>query len=960
MAKGCFVPMGLAVALGIITLSAVVGIITMGIIFHMQFGNSPLTAQAPTTTTPMIPAGPPPNLRLPRDVVPQSYSIFLRPHFYPTVTKETNQTFTFTGNSSVTFVCFNKTSSIFLHSKDLNIRNLELRRLDNSEILAVGLHDSQSTVSETDVLEVRLQDDAVLEPNRSYSLIAEFEGQLANDLTGFYTSTYEVEKNNDTRYIGATQMEATEARRVFPCFDEPDLKAEFRLTLIHRQGTSALGNWPKQATSGFEIEIDGEKWTVTEFRSTRKMSTYLVAFVVFDFDYTGGKDLKVNVLFLSLLIKVWARPEAIAAGHAKYAETVTPKILNFYEMEFGINYPVGKLDQIALPDLAPVGMENWGLITYRESALLFVEGVSTTFNKEYTAMLIAHELAHQWFGNLVTMEWWNDLWLNEGFATFMSYQGLNHLEPTWNAEALFLVDEVQIAFQVDALATAHPLRPTEEEIQTPGEISGLFDTITYSKGAAVLRMLSHYMGQSEFKQGIREYLKDLQYRSADQNDLWTNLQKAVHHDSRRIKEFMSAWTTQAGYPVLSVNTNNGGISQERFLLNGTGNNHVVWHVPVKALKSDGSLAHHILLDRAGPVAIPELKSDKWILVNMNCTGYYRVNYNLENWQRLMDQLKAGHHAIPMISRAQLIDDAFNLARAKYVDVTLALSTTKYLKNETEYIPWYTALRHLDYFILMFDRSEVYGPMQSYVKDQITNLYRHFENDTMNNTVPKNHLDQYAQLEAVTMACKVGLKECIDTATKMFNRWKENPYNMIHPNLRSSVYCYAIANGGEAEWEFAWEMYLNSTNAAEKDTLRYGLSCTRHIWLLNRYLQYTLDPTKIRKMDTVPTINYIASNVAGQGLAWDWLRAHWKYFSQEHGGERVSFGNLIDGVTERFSTEYELQQLKQFQRDLTEDSLGSAYGALEQAIERTQANIKWVEEHKDTVLHWFRSETKSSA
>ncbi|XP_048097184.1 aminopeptidase N-like [Alosa alosa] len=405
----------------------------MGIRFHMQVGNSPLTAQAPTATTPLIPAGPPPDLRLIpagpppdlrlipagppfakwkrgsagyRDLPPN------RPHFYPRVTKETNRPH-----------FYPRTSSIFLHSKDLNVRNLELRRLDNS----------QSTVSETDVLEVRLQDDAVLEPNRSYSLIAEFEGQLANDLTGFYTSTYEVKKNNDTRYVGATQMAATEARRVFPCFDEPNLKAEFRLTLIHRQGTSALGNWPKQGTSGFEIEIDGEKWTVTELRSTRKMSTYLVAFVVFDFDYTGGKDLKVN-------IKVWARPEAIAAGHAKYAETVTPKILNFYEMEFGINYPVSKLDQIALPDLVLAGMENWGLITYHESALLFVEGVSSTFDKEYIATLITHELAHQWFGNLVTMEWWKDLWLSEGFATFMSYQGLNHLEPTWNAEALFVVD----------------------------------------------------------------------------------------------------------------------------------------------------------------------------------------------------------------------------------------------------------------------------------------------------------------------------------------------------------------------------------------------------------------------------------------------------------------------------------------------------------------------------------------
>ncbi|XP_076128685.1 alanyl (membrane) aminopeptidase-like b [Alosa pseudoharengus] len=867
MAKGLFMSTGLAVGTGVMTLSALGGIITMAIIFQVQVVDDPPTTRVPITTTPVIPTGPPPDLRLPRNVVPQSYRIFLRPLFYHTLTNETIQSFIFMGNSTVTFECLNKTRSIFLHSKDLTVKKLELTRLDNGEILTVNQHVNESTVSETDFLEVKLEDDAVLEPNRSYSLFADFEGEMFNDLTGFYTSTYEVENSNETRYL--------------------------------------------------------------------------------------------DVFFLSLLIKVWARREAIDDGHAKYADTVANTILNFYGSELGLTYPVGKLDHIALPDLAPAAMENWGLITYRESALLFAEGVSSTFDKEYIATLIAHQLAHQWFGNLVTMKWWNDLWLSEGFATYMSYQGLKHLEPSWNTEDLFVVNEVQRAFQVDALTAAYPLSPSEEEIQSLSEINGLFDTITYSKGASVLRMLSHYMSTGSFKEGIKKYLKALEYESADQYDLWTYLQEA----ETNIEEFMSTWTTQAGYPVFTVNTGTGDISQERFLLNSTGNKFsVVWHVPINLLKNDGSEGHNFLLKKAIGGPIPDLKRDKWIVVNINCTGYYRVNYDQGNWEGLMAQQKADHHAIPMINRAQLIDDAFNLARAKYIDVTLALNTTKYLKNETEYIPWNAAMKNLKYFILMFDRSEVYGPMQTYLKDQITNLYRHFENDTMSNTVPNNHLDQYAQLEAVTVACKVGLKECIDTATNMFNQWKENPYNtttQIHPNLRYNVYCYAIADGGQAEWEFAWEKYLNSTIAAEKDKLRYGLSCTRHIWLLNRYLQYTLNPTKIRKIDTVSTIKYIASNVAGQALAWDFVRGNWKYFSEEHGGEIKFLGDLIDGVTERFSTEYELQQLKQFQydSDLTGDSIGSASRALERAIERTQINIQWVKDNKDTVLDWFRSETK---
>ncbi|XP_062403914.1 alanyl (membrane) aminopeptidase-like b [Sardina pilchardus] len=980
MAKGVFLSSGLAVGTGVMTVSAVGGIITMAIIFQVEVVREPPTTRTPATTTPFIPTGPPPDLRLPRNVIPESYRIFLRPLFYrttplPPMTNQTNQTtptpptnpttpatpaipttptpqrnqtFIFKGNSTVNFVCLNTTRSIFLHSKNLTITDLKLTRLDEDETLIVSHRVNQSTVSETDFLEVRLEDeDVAFEQNGSYSLFTSFEGEMYNDLTGFYISTYEAENGNETIFLGATQTAATDARKVFPCFDEPDLKANFHLTLIHREKTTAVANWPSEPTSGLEIEIDGEKWTVTEFQLTKKMSTYLVAFVVSDLGFTGGKD-----------FKVWARPDAKEAGHTKYAETITKTILTFYEAESGLTYPVGKLDQMALPDLAPVGMENWGLITYRESSLLFVDDVSSTFDKEYITTAIAHQLAHQWFGNLVTMKWWNDLWLSEGFATYMSYKALKNLQPSWNTDDLFVVNEVQKAFQVDALTTAYPLSTSEDEIQTLTEINGLFDTITYSKGAAVLRMLSHYM--DNFKGGVQKYLKDLQYESADLNDLKAYLKEA--DGTKDIEEFVSMWTTQAGYPVLTVDTDTGKIAQERFLLNSTGHKAVVWQVPINALKSPPeSNVHDLLLDKAVGGPIPALKSDKWIVVNINCTGYYRVNYNQNNWNRLMVQLKADHSLILVINRAQLIDDAFNLARGKYLDVGVALDTTKYLKNETEYIPWKAALTNLRYFILMFDRSEVYGPMQTYLKDQITNLYRHFENNTMSNTVPKDHLAQYAQLEAVSMACKVGLKECIETATEMFNLWKANNIT-IHPNLRYNVYCYAIADGGEAEWEFAWKMYLNSTIAAEKDKLRYGLSCTKHIWLLNRYLQYTLDPKIIRKSDTVSTINYVASNVAGQALAWDFVRSNWKHFSEEHGGEIKFLGDLINGVTERFSTEYELQQLKQFrfESDLNEESIGSASRALEHAIERTQTNMMWVEENEAKVLAWFRSETKYSA
>ncbi|KAG9340759.1 hypothetical protein JZ751_020351, partial [Albula glossodonta] len=476
-------------------------------------------------------------------------------------------------------------------------------------------------------------------------------------------------------------------------------------------------------------------------------------------------------------------------------------------------------------------MENWGMITYRETALLYEEGVSSTSNQEWIATVIAHELAHQWFGNLVTMEWWNDLWLNEGFATYMSYFGVDKVKPEWDLKDMIVLNEMQSVFQVDALATSHPLSSNKADVQTPAEISELFDSITYSK--------------------------------------------------------------------------------------------VLFIVPIQIIKEESpKKIEHDLLDEIGPVTKDayKAKDKEWVLANVNCTGYFRVNYNPENWERLLQQLNDSHDVIPILNRGQLIDDAFNLARAQYVNVTLALNTTKYLSNDMEYVPWESALRNLEYFILMFDRSEVFGPMKAYLRTQVAPLYDHFENYTLNSTVPKSHTAQ------------------------------------IHPNLKSTIYCHGIAAGGEKEWEIVWERYQKATIATEKDKLRYALSCSKDIWILSRYLQYTLDPTKIRKMDAVSTINYIARNVAGQSLAWDFVESQWTYISEEYGGGIMSLGSLIDGVTQRFSTEFELQkvtcsndilfpvpmnavQLKRFQEDHGEDTLSSGTRALQQAIERTQANIK---------------------
>uniref|UniRef100_A0A674EX67 Aminopeptidase n=1 Tax=Salmo trutta TaxID=8032 RepID=A0A674EX67_SALTR len=935
MAIGVYISKVLAIATVVMTVSSIGGIITMMIVYETErIKTNPTPPPTPNATI-LYPTGPPPNLRLPGNLIPESYDIVLQPHLYTVIPNATNQSLIFTGNSTVYFRCVEKTKTIFLHSKQ-NVTDVTVKDLDNKRTINV-----KNTIlynNESNFLEIRLE--GVLEEDGNYSLFTAFEGELLNDLAGFYMSSYK--KEPSTKDDTKTQMQPTDARKVFPCFDEPAMKAEFKVTIIHRFSTHALANGK---------DIDGETWEVTRFQTTKKMSTYLLAFTVSDFASIVSTHERVD-------IKTYARPEAIKAGHAKYAADITGNILAFYESKevFGMIYPLSKLDQIALPDFSAGAMENWGLITYRETALLYEEGVSSTSNKEWIATVIAHELAHQWFGNLVTMKWWNDLWLNEGFATYISYMGVDHIEPKWNIKDLFVLNDIQTAFQVDSLASSHPLSSNEDDVQTPSDITELFDSITYSKGAAVLRMLSDYLKDKVFMDGLKKYLQTFQYSNAVHKDLWECLQEAVDNDGSHIKvaEVMETWTMQMGYPVITINTTTGDVSQEHFLLIQPSDYNFTWHVPIKVMK-EGLAPTALATQRKSAF---KSEDGKWVLANINCMGYFRVNYDPANWDRLLSQLETNIHEIPLINRGQLIDDAFNLARAKHINVTLALRTTKYLRNDTEYIPWESALRNLDYFILMFDRSEVYGPMQAYMRKQVGGLYQHFENFT---TVPDDHSEQYNQINAISVACSNDIEDCQKMTKKLFDNWMTNKTsNPIQPNLKATIYCQAIAAGGEKEWEFAWGMFQNATTASEKDKLRFALSCTRKIWLLNRYLEYTLNPDKIRKMDAVSTINYIARNVAGQAIAWNFVRANWKYISLEYGGGIMSFGRLIEGVTQRFSTDFELQELRQFQSNYNEEELGSASRALEQAIERTQANIKWVKENKQTVLEWFRKESSESS
>ncbi|KAL7866780.1 hypothetical protein AOLI_G00145940 [Acnodon oligacanthus] len=902
------------------------------------------------------------NYRLPTSLAPLFYNVTLWPQFNMDIYGR----YIFTGHSGAAFTCVNETDLILIHSYELKYsltwerHHAILRGLSGAKAPAI-----KKTWLEVETQYLVVQLSEKLQVGMTYWLYTEFRGELADDLRGFYRS--EFFENGVKKIFATTQMQPTFARKAFPCFDEPAMKAVFHMTLIHPLNTVALANGMETAT---EIITQNKKQVLrTKFEPTEKMSTYLLAFVVGDFI-----SIKTPVE-AKVLIRIWAQRKVIEAGQGKYALNITGHIINFYQNYYNSTYPLQKSDQIALPAFSFGAMEN----RFKEKALLFEPSMSSNKDHQWALMANSHEVAHMWFGNLVTMKWWNDLWLNEGFATYVSYLGADDAQPTWNMKDLMVLYEVQKAFALDAVASSRPLSSPEEKVNTPAEIAEQFDYISYSKGAAVLRMLSEFLSEPVFARGLSAYLKQFAYGNAAYTDLWGRLQEVVDSDPAvnlpaSVTEIMNRWILQMGYSVVTIDTQTGRISQKRFLLDSeskpdrssvykymyytayqTLSINYEWFVPIKWMKNGTVMEQHWLLEKTATHE-PMRTNSEWVLANVNVSGFYRVNYDSQNWQRLVSQLTSDHSVIPVINRAQILDDAFKLARARIINITVALSITKYLSEEREYMPWDSAIKNFDHFFLMFDWTEVYGAMEEYLRGKVQPLFNYFKNITADWTeIPSSHTEQYNQVNAISLACITGVEGCFNLTKMWYRQWMENPdKNPIHPNLKATVYCNAIAAGGVEEWEFGWNMYKSSSSAGEAEKLLYGLSCSKDLSLLSRYLKYTLDVNIIRKQDATSAILYVANNKHGHLLAWFFIRDNWGHIIYE--GGLLSFSRIILGVSKRFSTLFELLWLHQFREELLYSGFINAAFVVQHAIETTKANMKWMAQNKKEVMSWLTEES----
>lgn len=598
-----------------------------------------------------------------------------------------------------------------------------------------------------------------------------YDAIIQTNMAGFYKSTYL--ENGVEKSMLSTQFEATDARRAFPCLDEPLLKATFKVRIIANSEWTIISNTPVESKS----DVSDGLQTV-EFEKTPIMSTYLLAWACGGFEYVqsftkdeyNGKPLPVRIYTTKGYIH-----------EAQLASEITPKIVDYFSKIFQIKYPLPKLDLIAVHSFSHNAMENWGLITYRSTALLYNEDKSDPSYKQKVAYVVAHELAHQWFGNLVTMKWWDELWLNEGFATWVGFLAVDHLYPEWDIFSEFVSESLEQALELDGLRNSHPI---EVPVVDALDIDQVFDAISYLKGASTILMISKYLGTELFLQGVSLYLNKNKYGNATSHDLWGSVGEV---SGKPIDQLMNTWIKRVGFPLVAVETKKQqlDLSQGRFLNGGDvtpEEDESIWWIPLNA-KSDTSIALDSFDEKKVVVDNVDLKKGKFI-INLETSGFYRVNYSDEI---LTQNVIAHFDSLTSRDKVGIIADSAALACAGNN------STTNFLKLVEEVVPqlgddyvvWLELGKKLTQFSIVFSTEETSAKVNAFLKLVYSAKAIPIIESLKSSSGGSQNAD-FTQTkfrsEILNKAGKLQIPQVYDYALSLFNGDKP-----VQPWLRSFVY-----------------------------------------------------------------------------------------------------------------------------------------------------------------------------
>lgn len=897
------------------------------------------TTSAPSQPTPTSPqittqspctGGPWCSVRLPTNIIPFHYNLKIEVDF---------PGLKFNGTQRMFVKVVRPTSYVLFHYKLMRIIAWKIFKSGTMEEIVIKSASPQP-LNEYFVIEAA-KDIAI----GDYEIEVKFAANVSTKLTGFYKSTYK-DKNGKTRTLLTTKFQPTDARKAFPCFDEPNLKASFNISIVHPAEHVILSNMPVASFT----PTNADWMSTTYFEKTVKMSTYLVAFIVCEFHF------KENVTGLARNIKMRVYSSQRQVENTAYGLKLGTEMMTYLEGFFGVVYPMPKLDFVAIPDYGSGATEHWGLITYREARLLFTEGVSSEGNREGIANIVAHECVHLWFGNLVTCKWWNDLWVQEGMASYIEYYAVDKVHPDWEMMTQFFISDWRSGMNLDALASSHAI---SLPVVHPRQIKEIFDTITYRKGSSIIRMLDHDVGPQKFRESLKEYLNANRFAGATSDDLWKAFDKVT---GSAILHMMKTWTLQMGHPLITITRDTRDRSQaiatqEHFLLDPKAKVTVKspynykWVVPLSYVTEDRPDVPRRIYLNMSSATLTGLPPSKWIKANYKSTGFFRVTYSDENWRLLINQLETNHSVFHPLDRASIIDDAFALARAGKLDYKIALGTTKYL-NETEksYVVWNVALSNLNYMKKILSNRPSYSLFKKYMLRKIKPMLLGIGWVSVT-----GHLDQYKQSLFLTNALSYGDEETTIEAKKIFNDWMYKN-KTVKAQWRSLIYSTGIANGGDKEWDFVFSKFKTETNPTEKGKLQYALGATEVPWILRKWLGYSLNSSIIRTQDTVYVITRVSErNSVGRYVAWDFARANWVKCMEIMTANNFHVTKMTLGITAQFTTEFELEQVQEFWKKYP--NAGAGERARFQGSERIQASIDWAKNHASIVEQWLQSEVK---
>ena len=861
---------------------------------------------------------------LPDNVRPVHYDLTLTPNF---------DDFTFDGEVDVTVQMQPGTTEIVLNCSEIDIKSAAVSWADTDgehTLKANGIAYDADAETATISIAGTPADGLVGDQHLQMA----FTGELNDKLRGFYRSQY-TNPEGETAYLATTQFEATDARRSLPCWDEPAVKATFQVTLNVPSEMAAVSNTPiieerPGPTAGTKTVV---------FDTTPIMSTYLLAYVIGDLTHIEKEAADGTV------VGIWMTRGKEEQG--QFALDTSVKLLSFFNDYFGIPYPLPKLDHLAIPDFAAGAMENWGCVTYRETALLVDPENSSAGTRQRVAEVVAHEMAHMWFGDLVTMDWWDDLWLNESFATWVGTKAVDWLFPEWSMWTQFVNMDTNRAFNLDGLKNSHPI---EQEVLNPAEVSQLFDAISYSKGGSVLRMLENFLSPGAFRRGLNIYLNRHSYANARTTDLWRALEES---SGQPVNTIMSSWTGQTGYPVLDVAASSveGGLAlevkQERFVFDSIldddsgDTEEQVWPVPLTVTAAGAGITATLVNAATDTVTVETPPQPEWFKVNPDQTGFYRVNYTDADWDRLAPAI--AKQTLPATDRLGIQNDAYALAKAGLLGIGRFLSLAEAYQGETDASVWSdlaTNLREIEGLIA----EEPY--LESFRAFGRRLFAPAAQRSGWEPQLGEGHLDSLLRSTVLSQAGAYGDAEVIAQAQGLFDAYQRDPAN-VRPDLRGVVFSLVAQEGDRATYDRIWELERSAELHEEKIRMLMSLARFQQEDLLRETLDRALTDD-VRLQDTIFVVSAVAANNRGRNLAWDFLKEKWDEFDRRYGSGGFGLMRLV-AITNAFTSNEKRDDVAAF---FEAHPTPAAERTIRQALERIALNVAWLERNRGELGRHF--------